>query len=257
MPHHPDETGPVLDDRLLVRPYVTRGGRPSRRGAQGPTGAPAWPPYTPGEPRRASAAVPAAASDAPAAPGAAATDAVPGVRREHGMRNSLVVLGLLAVLTTGTLLVLLDAPPADPPRTVRPPSVSVPGLPGHGAAAEDPVVSSTASVRPPATPAPSAPGASVPVSPAPARPTPSGPPVTPRPPSPATGATLRPGDSGAEVRALQEQLFAQGFTYVSASGTYDDGTRRGVAQFQRDRGLTGDPSGVYGPATRAAMTGRS
>ncbi|MEU3061468.1 peptidoglycan-binding domain-containing protein [Streptomyces subrutilus] len=64
---------------------------------------------------------------------------------------------------------------------------------------------------------------------------------------------MRPGDGGAEVRALQERLHGQGFTYVSVTGVYDDRTRRGMAQFQSDRGVTGDPGGVYGPATRAAF----
>ncbi|MBT2458846.1 peptidoglycan-binding protein, partial [Streptomyces sp. ISL-86] len=73
--------------------------------------------------------------------------------------------------------------------------------------------------------------------------------------TPAAGAyvTLRPGDRGPEVRTLQERLYAQGFTYVSVTGVYDGQTRRGVAQLQRDRDITGDPQGVYGPATQAAF----
>lgn len=55
------------------------------------------------------------------------------------------------------------------------------------------------------------------------------------------------------MRALQERLYGQGFTYVSPTGVYDDQTRRGVAQLQRDRDIKGDPKGVYGPATRAAF----
>ncbi|RSS79153.1 peptidoglycan-binding protein, partial [Streptomyces sp. WAC06614] len=84
-----------------------------------------------------------------------------------------------------------------------------------------------------------------------AAPAPTG---TPAPaPPPAADGTLRPGDRGPEVRALQQRLFGQGFTYVSVTGVYDDRTRRGVAQLQRDRSLTGDPEGVYGPATRRAF----
>lgn len=72
------------------------------------------------------------------------------------------------------------------------------------------------------------------------------------PPTPPAG-TLRPGDRGAEVRTLQQRLHGQGFTYITVNGVYDDATRRGVAQLQSDRGLTGDPSGIYGPYTRAAF----
>ncbi|MFZ3467523.1 peptidoglycan-binding protein [Streptomyces sp. 4.24] len=75
------------------------------------------------------------------------------------------------------------------------------------------------------------------------------PPVPPTP-LPSDG-TLRPGDRGPEVRTLQQRLYGQGFTYVEVNGVYDDQTRRGVAQLQSDRGLTGDPSGIYGPHTRA------
>ncbi|MFZ3491981.1 peptidoglycan-binding domain-containing protein [Streptomyces sp. 5.8] len=79
-------------------------------------------------------------------------------------------------------------------------------------------------------------------------------PVPPGPPTPTpSDDTLRPGDRGAEVRTLQQRLYGQGFTYVEVSGEYDDRTRRGVVQLQSDRGLTGDPSGVYGPHTRAAF----
>ena len=63
------------------------------------------------------------------------------------------------------------------------------------------------------------------------------------------------GDSGPEVRALQERLHGQGFTYVSVTGEYDSQTKRGVAQLQRDRDIKGDQPGVYGPATRAAFGG--
>ncbi|MFH8254181.1 peptidoglycan-binding protein [Streptomyces roseolus] len=52
---------------------------------------------------------------------------------------------------------------------------------------------------------------------------------------------------------LQQLLFGQGFTYVTLTGTYDEATRRGVTQLQNDRGLSADPEGVYGPATRASL----
>ncbi|WP_330328651.1 peptidoglycan-binding protein [Streptomyces sp. NBC_00536] len=257
MPHHPDENGPVIDDRLLVRPYVAHGGRPSRRAAPHRTGAPPWPRHTP-EPAPAPAPRAEAATAAvPTAAPAPAPEPPTAGRREHGTRNSLVVLALLALLTTGTLLALLHSPPDDPPRPVSPPAAAGPRLLGRSPGAEEPAASSTGSVRPSA-PAPSASAPAASGSPSPGRSPSSGGPVVERPPTPTAptgGGTLRPGDSGAEVRTLQERLFAQGFTYVSVSGVYDEQTRRGVRQFQRDRGLTGDPSGIYGPRTRAAMDG--
>ncbi|MFI5986049.1 peptidoglycan-binding protein [Streptomyces sp. NPDC051555] len=278
MPHHPDENGPVFDDRLLVRPYVARGGRSSRRAAPRRTGTPLWPqhgPVTTPSPtgadqgtRAEAAAVPApGATPFPAdVVGPAPVDPVPVPvpvavpvppapgRRERGTRYSLVALGLLALLTAATLLTLLDSPPDDPPRPVRPPEASGPGLLARGPGAGEPDASSTGSARPSA-PAPSSSAGAGSGSPTPSRSTrpeqPVAPPRTPTPP--AGGGTLRPGDTGAEVRALQERLFAQGFTYVSLTGVYDEQTRRGVGQFQSDRGLTGDPTGIYGPRTRAAM----
>ncbi|MEU2118034.1 peptidoglycan-binding protein [Streptomyces sp. NPDC016459] len=67
--------------------------------------------------------------------------------------------------------------------------------------------------------------------------------------------TLSRGDTGPDVTRLQQLLYGQGFTYVTVNGTYDEATRRGVVQLQRDRGLTGDPKGVYGPASRASLEG--
>lgn len=36
-------------------------------------------------------------------------------------------------------------------------------------------------------------------------------------------------------------------------GTYDAELERAVARYQHDRDITGDASGVYGPATREAL----
>ncbi|MET8755833.1 peptidoglycan-binding domain-containing protein, partial [Streptomyces sp. NPDC004667] len=64
-------------------------------------------------------------------------------------------------------------------------------------------------------------------------------------PLPGDGDRHRPGHRGPRD--------GQGFTYVSQTGVYDEQTRRGVAQLQRDRDIKGDPRGIYGPATRAAF----
>lgn len=91
----------------------------------------------------------------------------------------------------------------------------------------------------------------------PARPQPSKPSPNPTPPTatppPANSGTLKAGDSGPRVSRLQQFLFLQGFTFVRVTGTYDDATVRGVAKLQSDRGITGDPSGVFGPNTAARV----
>ncbi|MFF7198131.1 peptidoglycan-binding protein [Streptomyces sp. NPDC008079] len=96
-------------------------------------------------------------------------------------------------------------------------------------------------------------------SPAPGSSVTGAPPTTAPSDSPAPSATaptprtLQAGDTGSDVTDLQRLLFAQGITYVSPTGVYDDATVRGVTQIQRDRGITCDPTGVYGPCTRAAL----
>ncbi|MFD3680493.1 peptidoglycan-binding protein, partial [Streptomyces sp. NPDC058613] len=148
-----------------------------------------------------------------------------------------------------------------------PPGLSVPVLPQRnpGAAADDPVADDPTADGPatgaapeatPSTRATPAPAGTASSSPAPS---PSGsrdpkpPPSASAAPRPADDGTLRPGDRGAEVRALQQRLHGQGFTYVTVNGVYDAQTRRGVAQLQSDRGIEGDPKGIYGPATQAAF----
>lgn len=66
---------------------------------------------------------------------------------------------------------------------------------------------------------------------------------------------LEPGDHGPRVRMLQRRLFRRGQLDVFPSGTYDARTERGVSRLQRDYGVTGDPDGVYGPRTQAAVEG--
>ncbi|MEU8587356.1 peptidoglycan-binding domain-containing protein [Streptomyces sp. NPDC048664] len=71
-------------------------------------------------------------------------------------------------------------------------------------------------------------------------------------PQPRCPDSLSRGDVGPDVESLQHFLFRQGFTYVSATGVFDQATAEGVLQYQRDRGITGDPQGVFGPAPRAS-----
>ncbi|MFE4258660.1 peptidoglycan-binding protein [Streptomyces sp. NPDC056883] len=246
------------DDRLLVRPYVA----PS--GPLHGSSAPAWPEES------GRILVPTrfgASAEEPAPSRAPGSDPAPEERRptpsavssadRRGIRLPFVGLALLALGAAGALAYLLRGPDREPPRTVVPPNLSVPVLPARSPGAGEETAQAGESPSPPATGAPSATAP-----PATGRPS-SGPsPSTtrdPKPPGP-TGTrptpgdgTLGPGDRGAEVRALQERLHAQGFTYVSLTGVYDEQTRRGVTQLQQNRSIKGDPLGVYGPATRAAF----
>jgi len=66
-----------------------------------------------------------------------------------------------------------------------------------------------------------------------------------------TGTTLRPGDSGASVLALQQTLASLGFDPGAADGKYGTATTGAVTAFQKAKGLTED--GVAGPTTIAAI----
>ncbi|MBW5484433.1 peptidoglycan-binding domain-containing protein [Streptomyces bambusae] len=70
---------------------------------------------------------------------------------------------------------------------------------------------------------------------------------------PSQATTLRRGDSGQQVKDLQQQLKELGYLRGRSDGMYDDSTERAVARFQYDAGVEEDPFGVYGPATRKAL----
>lgn len=250
MRQDPDESGIVPDDHLLVRPYVAPSGPPPR------SAAPAWPQAGPlafpGPAHARESEVPAADPTAVPGPGSAPR---PIAARGRRSRLPVAVLTLLSLAAVGALALLLSGPDAQPPRAGAPAELSVPMLrgrnPNSGAEADvpGPTVSapSSASASTSATPsrAPSASASQGAKPPSSADASTSGP--------PSSSGTLRMGDTGPEVRALQELLYRQGFTYVSVTGVYDSQTKRGVGQLQRDRSIKGDSPGVYGPATQAAM----
>jgi hypothetical protein len=68
---------------------------------------------------------------------------------------------------------------------------------------------------------------------------------------PAPTTTLKPGDTGAQVKALQRALVHLGYSVGKVDGDYGTSTKSAVMQFQRAAKLTAD--GVFGPATRAAL----
>ncbi|WP_405982249.1 peptidoglycan-binding protein [Streptomyces sp. NBC_00158] len=238
MSPHPDENGPEPDDRHFVRPYVAVSEDPHDPAY------PAWP-SLPESLEETTQPLPRVPSAPPA--GAAAPDPGPAPARRGG-RLAPAALGLLALAGAGTLVFLLSGPEPEPPPAAARPDLALPALPARSpGAGESEIRNQAATAKPSAASATRAPSAS-PSRPATGSPTPGRP--TKQPDS---SGTLRPGDKGPEVRALQERLYGQGFTYVKVSGVYDGQTKRGVAQLQRDRDIKGDPSGVYGPATRAAF----
>lgn len=75
--------------------------------------------------------------------------------------------------------------------------------------------------------------------------------TTPSTTSVPTGTTLRAGDTGASVLALQQTLASLGFDPGAEDGKYGAATTEAVTAFQQAKGLTED--GVAGPATIAAI----
>lgn len=81
-------------------------------------------------------------------------------------------------------------------------------------------------------------------------PKPTPPKPTPKP-TPKEGDTLKPGDSGAYVKQVQQRLSALGYWNGSADGAYGGLTSQAVMALQKAAGLGRD--GIYGPATRRAL----
>lgn len=69
---------------------------------------------------------------------------------------------------------------------------------------------------------------------------------------PAPTTTLKPGDTGAEVKVLQRALTHLGYSVGTIDGDYGTATKTAVAQFQTASNLTAD--GIFGPATKTALT---
>lgn len=169
---------------------------------------------------------------------------------------------LVALAGCGAPMTKPSAEPVVPPATTRPASP---------AASPTPAVSTST----PAAPASTAPGGTTATAPTPAaststRPAPvssapsstsasgapsSAPPAashTPAPAeTPAVRTTLRPGDRGADVRALQQSLSDQGFWLGQVDGIWGGLTTQAVYAAQKAAGLGRD--GIAGPATRGAL----
>ena len=77
-------------------------------------------------------------------------------------------------------------------------------------------------------------------------------PTTPkRPAVAAPSSTLKPGDSGTQVKVLQRALQKLGYSVGKVDGDYGPSTQTALKQFQTKAKLTAD--GVLGPATLRAL----
>ena len=63
--------------------------------------------------------------------------------------------------------------------------------------------------------------------------------------------TLKPGDTGSEVKTLQRALAALGFSPWKPDGNYGPATKTAVQDFQTSKKLTSD--GIVGPKTLLAL----
>ncbi len=76
--------------------------------------------------------------------------------------------------------------------------------------------------------------------------------TTPAQPVAAPATSLKPGDTGAQVKVLQRALARLGFSAGKIDGQYGAATEAAVKRFQAAAGLTAD--GIVGPKTLAALT---
>ncbi|MFJ5229436.1 peptidoglycan-binding protein [Kitasatospora sp. NPDC088391] len=152
---------------------------------------------------------------------------------------------VVALLPDPTGTAPAPAPSADVPSAA--PSPSGGGRPSTAPTGARPRPTAT---RPPAAAGrPVAPGAPSTGPSAPAAPT------TDRPPSGSPVPVLRYGDSGPQVRRLQNLLLDLACApprYRTVTGTFDDWTRAVLTSFQRSAGVRGE-DGAYGPASRVAL----
>jgi len=81
---------------------------------------------------------------------------------------------------------------------------------------------------------------------------PATPPTTTRPATGPPATTLKPGDTGAQVKVLQRALLSLGYSARALDGQYGPATKQAVAAFQGAHGLTAD--GIVGPKTLRALT---
>ncbi|MEU3206520.1 peptidoglycan-binding domain-containing protein [Streptomyces cyaneofuscatus] len=213
-------------------------------------------------------------------------DAPPGIRRTVNRRRTAMAVGAVAMLAAAAAATTLTGRPLGPGGTAQsavPVMTSAP--PSNTAPAVTPVpppagrqlspVDGDGPVPRTTTPTPSPPTSPHPPTPAPSSTRPAPPPAgggTSRCTGPhLPGTPCRPGTepgtaspsrapvglccaaSGPEVTDLQYRLQFLDLYTAEADGVYNPGVADSVAAYQRLRHITTDPSGQYGPATKAAL----
>ncbi|MGW6970792.1 peptidoglycan-binding protein [Streptomyces sp. NPDC054952] len=158
---------------------------------------------------------------------------------------------------------LLDAKPSGPVASLAPtgspeaspsPKASRSASPSPSASrSASPSASASRSASPSPTPSTSR-STAPPTSTPPPKPSRTPKPQSP-PPPPVQGPTLAYGDSGSEVKKLQQLLSGQGLYRGRVDGRYGRSVENAVSEFQWYNDIQGDPWGVYGPATRRALEG--
>lgn len=143
---------------------------------------------------------------------------------------------------------------ATPTASDSPSTSASPSGPSPGPATASPSASGTST----APGAPAGPASTGPAAPTTGTGEPSTRPVAPPPPEETEEPTEEPrtldyGDSGAEVRELQERLTDVGAYSGPLDGEYDQGVWRAVKAYQSWMYIQDDPRGVYGPATREVL----
>lgn len=206
-------------------------------------------------------------------PGTAAAPR-PGRRRRNGVLAAAgVVVTLCAAAGFAGGLLSYDTPARDGalPEDVR---ASVPDVSPEAAsvapsASTSPTVSapeapaSSPSASPSASASESSSASATPSTSASATPEPTGPTATATATGSAAdtggqqglgpGPTLQRGDNGPEVTELQLRMSQLRMYMGDADGHFDRHLEDTVRWYQWARGITADPSGVYGPATRASL----
>lgn len=162
---------------------------------------------------------------------------------------------LLAGLLTGCTATGTDPGPTTPAPSVSPSAPSSSPGPSTEEPAPRPTDTPTGEPTPPpdpaTTPAPT-PAPSVPPAPEPApsvvpEPTPTASPPAPEP----EPTTLRQGDQGPAVQALQQRLVDLGYFLPSVDGDFGPATQQAVWALQKAAGAARD--GLVGPVTQAAL----
>ncbi|MFJ5223664.1 peptidoglycan-binding protein [Streptomyces sp. NPDC088400] len=238
---------------LRMRPYVTLDAQDDTRATF----------------RTAGPLPPLAAPKAAAGP-SAVTDVTPEPPPARRKPLRAVAIGAVVVAVIGTAAFVGGLFEGDDGAARALPKETHTGAPAPDAATRDASATPTPSKKPSSSPTPSAtksaspspsPSTSSPATPQappPARTTPTTAPkpttqAPERPDQPPAGASLRLGDSGPEVFALQQRLAEVRLFRGQPDGKYDQRVEGGVRIYQAYRQIGGDPAGVYGPNTRKAL----